>query len=187
MLICGNVERPRVSIGLADFRRPMRASVQLENAVVEVFDAEAQARDAEPPDHRQLALGQRARLALEGDLFGLVPRRHRAQALHQPLELLRRQKRRRAAAEVHEVQRPPGNRRQLAVQLELARQHVEVLIDLARVLVGVDAEVAEVTPLAAERNVQVDAERHVRSRAATRAPASRRRRPRPCDQTENGG
>ncbi len=78
-----------------------------------------------------------------------------------PLELLRREKRRRAAAEVDEVQRPAGDRRQLAVQLELARQHVEILVDLARVLVGVDPEVAEVAPLAAERNVQVHAERHV--------------------------
>ena len=53
----------------------MRAAVDLEDAVVEVLDAQAQARDAHLADRLQLVLGQRARLALEGDLFRLVPRR----------------------------------------------------------------------------------------------------------------
>ena len=43
--------------------------------------------------------------------------------------------------------------------LPLAREHVEVVGDFLRVLVGVDAEVAEVAPLPAERNVQVHPER----------------------------
>src|SRR6185436_12835127 len=42
-------------------------------------------------------------------------------------------------------------------------EHVEVIANLLRVLVGVDAEVAEVAPLPAERNVKVDAQRHARN------------------------
>ena len=49
------------------------------------------------------------------------------QARDQRLQLLRRQERRRAAAEVDEVERPAGDRRLLRVQLPLAREHVEVL------------------------------------------------------------
>ena len=74
-----------------------------------------------------------------------------------------------------------------AVQLPLARQHVEVLADLLRVLVGVDAEVAEVTPLPAERDVQVEA-RAGRPGSGGDASAGRASRSTAsCDQTENGG
>ena len=111
----------------------------------------------------------------------------RGQPSDQAFELLRREKRRRAAAEVDEVERPAGDRRLRRVQLPFAREHVQVVVDLLGVLVGVDAEVAEVAPLPAERNVQVEAERH--------AGHGRRLERRPCRrcstaavvQTENGG
>ena len=73
----------------------MRASVQLENAVVEILDAETEAGDPELADHGQLVFGQRTRLALERNFLGLVPRRDGAQACDEPLKLLRRQERRR--------------------------------------------------------------------------------------------
>ena len=138
----------------------MRTAVQVENAIVEVLDAEAQPGDAHPADRRELAFGERARLALEGDLFGLVPRRDLRQALDQSLELRRRQERRRAAAEVDEVERTSGDSRKRSVQLPLAREHVEILAHFLRVLVRIHAEVAEVAPLPAERNVQIEAERN---------------------------
>ncbi len=155
----------------------MCAAVELENVVVEVLDPEAQTRDAQAPDRGQLALGERSRLALERDLFSVVPWATAREPFDEPVELLRRQKRRRAAAEVHEIEWPSGDGRQLAVQLPLARQHVEVLVHFLCVLVGVDPEVTEVTALAAERNVQVDAERDIGSGADAQRRHARRERP----------
>ena len=69
----------------------------------------------------------------------------------------------------------------VGVQLPLARQEIEILLDLARVLVGVDAEVAEVAALPAERDVQVEAERHAcaggRCQRRPRVGGDRLRRP----------
>ena len=61
-----------------------------------------------------------------------------------------------------------GHRR---VQLPLPREEIEVRLDFLRVLVGVDAEVAEVAALAAERDVEVQTERDVgRRRRGERGP-----------------
>ena len=164
----------------------MRAAVHLEDVIVEVLDAEAEPRDAQLANGRELGLGQRAGLALERDLFGRRPRRDRRQPLHQPGQLPHRQKRRRAAAEVHEIERAAVDGGIGVVELPLARHHVEVLFDFLRVLVGVDAEVAEVAALSAERHVQVQAERYVgaggelSAGSASRSTAS-------AVQTENGG
>ena len=61
------------SISPVDFLGAMRAAVDFEDVIVEVLDAQAQARHAQILDHLQLAFGERARLAFEGDFFGLVP------------------------------------------------------------------------------------------------------------------
>ena len=47
------------------------------------------------------------------------------------------------------------NGRLLVVQLPFTRQHVQIHLDLAGVLVGVDAEVTEVAVLSAEWDVKV--------------------------------
>src|SRR5262245_49516066 len=60
-------------VGAGDLRRAMGAAVQLEDVIVEVLDTEAQARHADVTDHRQLRLGQRTRLALEGHFLGAIP------------------------------------------------------------------------------------------------------------------
>src|SRR4029450_13288459 len=103
-------ERACAGVGLLDLARAVRPAVDLEDVVVEVLDAEAEARHAHLPDRGELALGQRAGLALEGDLLGARPRRERAQPSHEALELLRREEGRRAAAEVDEVERPARDR-----------------------------------------------------------------------------
>src|SRR5690606_30379589 len=126
----------------------------------EVLDAEAEPRDAEAPDRLQLRLRERARLALERDLLGRVPRGDRGETPDERLELARREERRRAAAEVDEVQRPARDGGPGGVELPLAREQVEVVGDLLRVAIGVDAEVAEVAALPAERDVQVQPQRH---------------------------
>ena len=78
MLICGKSSARAAAVGLLDLRRAVRAAVELEDAIVEVLDAEAEARDAQLADRRQLGFGERAGLALERDLFGVRPRRRRA-------------------------------------------------------------------------------------------------------------
>ena len=50
------VERARELVGRADLRRAVRAAVDLQDAIVEVLDAQAQARDAHLADRRQLVL-----------------------------------------------------------------------------------------------------------------------------------
>ena len=164
----------------------MRAAVQLENVIVEVLDAEAEPRHAHVANGGELGFGERAGLALERDFFGRRPRRDGRQPLHQAAQLPHRQERRRAAAEVHEVERPAVDRGIGVVQLPLARHHVEILLDFLRVLVGVDAEVAEMAALPAERDVQVQAERH-RAPAGELSAGSASRSTASAVQTENGG
>ena len=48
-------------------------------AIIEVLDAEAEARYAHLADLRQFVLRQRARFALERDFFGLLPGNDRLQ------------------------------------------------------------------------------------------------------------
>ena len=90
----------------------MRAAVQLEDPIAEVLDAEAEARHAHVADRFELRLGQRAGLAFERHLLGRRPTASPpSAAITSRCELAGREKRRRAAAEVHEVQRPTGDRR----------------------------------------------------------------------------
>ena len=99
-------DRLREPVDTVDLRRPVRPAVQLEDPVVEVLDAEAEPRDAHLADRLELRLGQRARLALEGDFLRCRPRGRRSQAIDEPLQLRGRKERRRPAAEVDEVERP---------------------------------------------------------------------------------
>ena len=155
-------KRARVRVGAVDLGRAVRPPVQLEDLVVEVLDAQAEPRDPDVVDRAQFRLGDRARLAFERDLLGRRPRRMRGEPAHERGQLPRREERRRAAAEVDEVDRPAGDGPARAQQVPLAHEQVEIARHLLRVLVRVDAEVAEVAPLAAEGDVQVQAERHRR-------------------------
>ena len=53
----------------------MRAAVQLEDLIVEVLDAETEPRDADAANRRQLRSVSVLRLAFEGHLLGVRPRR----------------------------------------------------------------------------------------------------------------
>ena len=162
-------ERLRELVGAEDLRRSVRAPVHLEDVVVEILDAEAEPRHAHLANRGEFGLGQRARLALERDFLGRRPRRDGRQPLHQAAQLPHRQERRRPAAEVHEVERTAVDRGIGVIELPFAGHHVEILFDFLRVLVGVDAEIAEVAALPAERDVQVQAERYRRRRRAQRS------------------
>ncbi len=140
----------------------MGAAVQLEDPVVEVLHAEAQAGHPDAADGRELGLRDRARLALERNLVSRAPRAVRRHPRDERFELAGRQERRRTAAEIDELEGPPRDRRPIGVELPFPPQQVEILLDLPRVLVGVNPEVAEMTALAAERDVQVQAQRGIR-------------------------
>src|SRR5262249_20747929 len=74
------------------------------------------------------------------------------------------QVRRGAAAEIDVVERPAADALGAGVQLDLFEQCVGIDFNVVSVLVGVDAEVAELAPLAAERDVQVQAQRRAGGR-----------------------
>ena len=170
--------------GAVDLGRAVRAVVGLEDVGVEVLDPQAQARDAEVAQQLDLALLQGAGLALERDLLGRGPGQARAQPAEELLELLAREVRGRAAAEVDEARAAAGDQGSAGVELELALERVEVAADLGRVLVGVDLEVAEVAALAAEGQVDVEAERGAGLRAAAQAALER---PDLCGRPEGEG
>ena len=73
MLICGNAEVARLTVDSTNFRRAVRAAVQLENAIAEVLDPEAQPRDANAANRRELGTSDGTGLALEGDFLGGLP------------------------------------------------------------------------------------------------------------------
>ena len=149
--------RPLVSA--IDLRREMRAAIRRQDLVVEMFDTEAQPRDADLFERFELRFLQRARLTLEGDFFGILPTHVTIETIDQIMQLLFADVRRRAAAEVSEPELPPLKSGHAAVDFILFDQRVEIDLDLGCVLVRVDFEVTEVAALAAERDVNVKTER----------------------------
>ena len=164
MLICGKPERTRECVCAADFGRPVRAAVQLEDAIVEVLDAQAEAGHAHPADGRQLGFGERAGLAFERNFARRRPGARCGEPRDETFELSRGQERWRAPAEVDEIDDASTYRRRGGVEIPLAGEQIEVRLDLLRVAVGIHPEVAEVAPFAAEGDVQVEAQRHAGGR-----------------------
>ena len=83
-------EVARPAEGAVDFVFEMCPAVELQNLRLEVLDAEAQPRDAELAERLELVLLQRARLALEGDFAGCVPRHDRFAAASSGRRVARR-------------------------------------------------------------------------------------------------
>ena len=81
--------------------------------------------------------------------------------LDEAAELGCAQERRRAAAEVDVEQTPAADGGKLAIKLDFLHQGVQVGLDIAGVLIGVDPEIAKLAALPAERDVQVQAQRRV--------------------------
>ena len=163
----------------------MSPAVFGKHRVAEILDAQAQPRDAQFFQRVDLRLGKRSRLALERDFFGLVPIDVGPQAIDQRRELLAAEERGSAAAEIDEAKRPAPHHRQPADQLDFARQGRDILLDLVRVLVGVNAEIAELAPLAAKREC-ADKAPAARRPAATPSPARTSGKP-SAVHCENGG
>src|SRR5215217_2338939 len=133
----------------------MRATICREDFVVEVFDAKAQTRNADRFECFEFRFLNRAGLTLERYFFSVLPTDVSIQTIDEITQLLLTDVRRCAAAEVREAKLASLKRRHAAVELVLFDQRVEVDLDLGRVFVCVDFEVAEQAALPAERNVNV--------------------------------
>ena len=66
----------------------MSPAVDLEDVILEVFDAQAQPGDSHLTDRRQLVIGQRPGLTLEGHFLHLVPGEDGLQPLRELFELI---------------------------------------------------------------------------------------------------
>src|SRR5207249_7307627 len=121
-----------------------------------------------------LVLLERARLALERDFFGSVPRHDRLRSLEKPPQLRRAEIGGRTATEVDELQRPAANHRQLAVKFYLLHESIEIRFYITGVFVRIDAEIAKLAALAAERDVQIEPQRRVRIRRRLQSGPCRR-------------
>ena len=87
-LLLREADFARVGIGAQDFFRAMRATVDFQNVIVEVFDSEAQTRHAQIANRLQLVLGQGAGLAFKRDFLDFIPRQHRFHAVGEMLQLI---------------------------------------------------------------------------------------------------
>ena len=148
------------AIRLHDLGRQMSAAILFENLVLEVFDTQRHPSDADFFECFDFLQAERARLALEGDFVGGVPRHVLGQFVSQKQQLPRAEIRRRATPEVDELELSIADGRRLADQFDLASQAIDVTLNRLSVLVGVDPEVAEPAPLAAERDMQIQPQRH---------------------------
>ena len=77
-------------VSAGDFLRAMRAAIDFEDVIVEVFDAEREPRDAEVADGLQFVIGERAGFGLERDFLDFVPRQQAFHAVGEKLQLVGR-------------------------------------------------------------------------------------------------
>ena len=154
-------ERAGKAVGLLDLAAAMCAAVGFKDVIVEVFHAEAQTCDANVTDAGELDFIERAGFGFEGHFLRLIPRDHVLHAIGQILELRHGQVTGGAAAEVDEVRLAPLEIGLAGEALHLAHAGVDVGLNLLRILVGVDLEIAEVAAFAAERDVEINAQRDV--------------------------
>ena len=75
---------PREVVGAIDLLGAVRPPIDLENMVVKILNTQAQSSDANFSNHFQLVLGERARLAFEGDFLRRVPRQQFFHPASQP-------------------------------------------------------------------------------------------------------
>ena len=159
-LIEADLARP--AIRAEDLGRLVGTSVQFQNRVVEMLDAQAQAGHADRLDGFELAPFERSRLALESYFARMRPAKVFGDTLDQTCELFTAQKGGRSAAKVDEVKRPIRQGGAAAVEGALTYQGIAVDVDVLRILVRVDAEIAELAALAAEWNVDIQPQRRAR-------------------------
>ena len=138
----------------------MSPTVDLQNGVVEMLDAQTQSSDTHFSDGPELVVGECSRFGFEGDFCRLIPRKQTLHALGQIAELVRRQVARSPSTEVDEAGFSPADHCLGGKGSEVFEQGIQVGLDVVGILVGVDAEVTKVTSLPAEGNVDVESQRY---------------------------
>src|SRR5262249_33810662 len=104
----------------------------------------------------EFRLLQRSRLALESYFFSIVPTYVTIETIDEITQLLVADVRRCATSKVSKAKLTSCKRRHATVKLVLFNQRVEIDLNLRSVLIRVDFEVAKVTALATEGNVDVE-------------------------------
>src|SRR5580692_765209 len=123
----------------------MRPAVDLQNVVVEILDAQAEARDSQIPDRLKFAFREGSRFALEGDFFGLVPGQQALHALDQARKLPRGNVRWCAPSKVNESRLASADEGSLGVEGQFSDGGIQIAFHLGSVLIGIDFEVTKVT------------------------------------------
>ena len=136
----------------------MCSSVDLKDMIVEVFNAQREARDAHVTDGLQLVIGERAGFSLERDFLDFIPRQQAFHAVGKKLQLVGRKIARCAAAEIDELGFASADDRLARIDREFRQQRIKVAAHFGGIFVGIDFEVTEVTTLPAKGNVRVNAE-----------------------------
>ena len=134
----------------------MGPAIHFENVVVKVFNPETEARHSDFTKGLQFLFREGAWLALKGDFLGLVPGEKIFHPISQVLELTDREITGCSPAKIDELRLPPGEIFGARIAFKLLDAGIEIGIDLVRILVGVDAEITEVTAFSAKRDVKVD-------------------------------
>src|SRR5262249_17769035 len=129
-------------IRAVDLCRMVGAPVHFKNLVIKVLDAETQSRYSHFLECFELVLLKRSRLALKSHLLGVIPGNVLVKAISETLELQGAQVRRGAAAKIHVLKRPASYNRQPAIKLNLFDQGFDIRLDIASILIRVNAEVA---------------------------------------------
>ena len=160
----GEADFPGVGVGPLDLLGAVGASVDFQDVVIEVFDAQTQSGDTHFADGPQLVIGECAGLGFEGDFGRFIPREQALHAFGEIPELVRRQVARSASSKINEAGFPASDHRLLGVAGNVFEQRIEVGLDVVGILVGVDAEVAEMATLPAEGDVGVEPQRNPRLR-----------------------
>lgn len=145
-------------VGLVNFFGAVGAAVEFEDVGVEVFHAEGEAGDAEGADVVDFFFGEGAGFGFEGDFAGVVPGEAFLEGVGEFGEEAGVEEGGGAAAEVDEVGGATADEGLLHVHVEFAGCAVDVGADFLGAGTGDDLEVAEVAALAAEGDVDVEAE-----------------------------
>jgi len=132
----------------------VRPAVVFQNFRIEILDAKAEARHAQLAQRRQLVLLQGARFASNVTSSAPFPRQRGLEAFHEAAQLVALRYDRRAAAEIDVLEPPAADDRLLAVY-STSLTRASMYVSTHGLLVGVDAEVAELAAFPTERNVQV--------------------------------
>ena len=147
-------------VGPAHFFRAMRPTIDLENVVVKVFNTQTQARHPDIFNRRELARIQGSRFTLKGHFLGIVPWKNGFHSVSQLSQLLRREIRGRPSTKINELGLSSLDERLASHHLKFGHRRVQVVLDLIRTLIGINAKVAEMTASPAEGNVVIETQWH---------------------------